>query len=147
MSMISPLYYLSILGSFLMIVATSTIVNAENIKKTAQYDQYIPASPFYLSKNYQASNDNSNSREYTFEAPDSSAAIDPTTPQSTTKQGYKVEVYGSAEELLQQVRDIEPKAFIKGNIIQVGIFGRQDNAEDLVRKLAIEGFWARIVVQ
>ncbi|MDJ0568997.1 MAG: SPOR domain-containing protein [Pleurocapsa sp. MO_192.B19] len=129
-----------------MIVATSTIVNAENIKKTDQYDQYIPASPFYLSRNHQDSNDNSSPREYTFQAPNNSAAIDPT-PQSTTNQGYKVEVYGSAEELLQQVRDIEPKAFIKGNIIQVGIFGRQDNAEDLVRKLAIEGFWARIVVQ
>lgn len=143
MSIISSRYYLFILGSFLMIVATSTTANAENIKKT---DQYIPASPFYLSKNHQGSNDKSSPREYTFEAPDSSAAIDPTA-QSTTNQGYKVEVYGSAEELLQQVRDIEPKAFIKGNIIQVGIFGRQGNAEDLVRKLAIAGFWARIVVQ
>ena len=56
-------------------------------------------------------------------------------------------MYDVDRKLLLQVQDIEPKAFAKGDIIQVGIFKRQKNAEDLVRKLAIEGLWARIVPQ
>lgn len=82
--------------------------------------------PTYTSKQQQ--------REYTFSAP----------PQDN--RDYRVEVFGSQAELLEQVRAIEPKAFQKGDVIQVGIFSRQDNAEDLVRKLAVKGFWARIIV-
>ena len=87
---------------------------------------------------------NNNQREYTFKAPDSKSLSN---NNLTAVQGYKVEVYGSAEELLREVRNVEPKAFIKGNIIQVGIFGRQKNAEDMVRKLAGQGLWARIITQ
>ena len=146
MNMISRRHYLSVLGGLLMIEATSTAAIAENINENINnIDRYISVPSFYLSRNYKNSNQTSSLREYTFKAPDSSAVID--TAQSTNIQGYKVEVYGSAEELLQQVQDIEPSAFIKGDIIQVGIFSRQDNAEDLVRKLAVAGFWARIIVQ
>ena len=87
---------------------------------------------------------NSRTREYTFKAPDNKTLNN---GNLTAVQGYKVEVYGSATDLLQEVRDVEPKAFIKGNIIQVGIFSQQNNAEDMVRKLAKKGFWARIIVQ
>jgi hypothetical protein len=84
-------------------------------------------------------------REYTFKAPD--RKIFTNTEQLKAAQGYRVEVYNVDGKLLLQVQDIEPKAFAKGDIIQVGIFKRQKNAEDLVRKLAIEGLWARIVPQ
>ena len=83
-------------------------------------------------------------KEYTFKAPDNKIISNP--ERLTRVEGYKVEVYGGTEEL-QQVKEIEPTAFIKGNIIQVGTFTQQVNAEDLVRKLAIQGLWARIVVQ
>ena len=88
------------------------------------------------------SNGKSNSREYTFKAPDSKSISN--TEQLVKVRGYKVEVYGSEKELLQQVKNIEPTAFIKGNTIQVGIFSQQANAEDMIRKLARKGFWARI---
>ena len=94
--------------------------------------------PIYVSTN-------NPSREYTFKAPDNKSLTDK--EQLTAVGGYKVEVYGSEQELLNKVRDIEPKAFIKDNIIQVGIFTRQDNAEDMARKLAKAGLWARIIAQ
>ena len=91
-------------------------------------------SPVYLSRN---------NREYTFKAPDSKTLSN--SGNLTAVQGYKVQVYGSEKDLLAKVRNIEPKAFIKDDIIQVGIFSKQDNAEDMVRKLAANGFWARII--
>lgn len=100
--------------------------------------------------NLQASNSiylskNSQSREYTFKAPDSKTLSN--SSNLTAVQGYKVEVYGNEQGLLQKVRNIEPKAFIKGNLIQVGIFSQQNNAEDMVKKLASKGLWARIITQ
>ena len=67
-------------------------------------------------------------------------------PTSTTTN-YKVEVFGKSNFILKQVREVEPKAFIKGNIIQVGIFGEEDNAIYLVKQLTLQGLWARIVVE
>ncbi|MEO0836103.1 MAG: SPOR domain-containing protein [Cyanobacteria bacterium J06642_3] len=97
----------------------------------------------YLSRNN--SNEQEQTREYTFKAPGNKTLSN--TEHLAAGQGYKVEVYGNASELLLQVRDIEPKAFIKGDVIQVGIFSQQDNAEDIVRQLAKAGFWARIIAQ
>ncbi|MDJ0898408.1 MAG: SPOR domain-containing protein [Xenococcus sp. MO_188.B8] len=73
--------------------------------------------------------------EYIFNAPRS------------TQSNYKVEVFGNSNLLLKQVREVEPKAFIKGNIIQVGIFSEEANALDLVQQLTLRGLWARIVVE
>lgn len=84
----------------------------------------------------------SNLREYTFKAPNNKTL---THTGQFTAQGYTVEVYGSAAELLLQVREVEPTAFIKGDLIQVGIFSQQNNAENIARKLAAKGLWARIV--
>lgn len=83
-------------------------------------------------------------REFTYKAPDNKNISN--TEQLTEVRAYKVEVYGGTEQL-QQVKKIEPTAFIKENIIQVGTFTQQVNAEDLVRKLAIQGLWARIVAE
>ncbi|HEY9770776.1 MAG TPA: hypothetical protein V6C71_20180 [Coleofasciculaceae cyanobacterium] len=134
--------------SSLSIAFNSVIaVNAADVKTQKQL--FFPlniseSSTVYLSKSNHNSSNNG-SREYTFKAPDSKTLTN--NKQLTAAQGYRVEVYGSADELLLQVKDIEPGAFIKGNIIQVGIFSQQDNAEDLVRKLAVAGLWARIVAQ
>ncbi len=74
-------------------------------------------------------------QEYIFSAP------------NAPKLSYKVEVFGQSSLTLTQVRAVEPKAFIKGNVIQVGIFSQEDNAMDLVRQLTLKGLWARIIVQ
>ncbi len=74
-------------------------------------------------------------QEYIFNAP------------NNLKTSYKVEVFGKSNFILQQVRKVEPKAFIKGNVIQVGIFSQEDNALDLVRQLTLQGLWARIIVE
>lgn len=116
-------------------------VNAEEI--TPVPNVTIPeANPNYISRN---TNSEHSSREYTFKAPDNKTLSN--TEHLAAVKGYKVEVQGSTSDLLLQVRKIEPKAFINGNIIQVGIFSEQDNAEDMVRQLAVAGFWARIVTQ
>ena len=116
-----------------LILALNSIkaVNAEQSAATVKTNVN---SPVYLSRN---------TREYTFKAPDSKTLSN--SGNLTAVQGYKVEVYGSATDLLAEVRNIEPKAFVKGDIIQVGIFSSQNNAEDMVGKLAAEGFWARII--
>lgn len=77
-------------------------------------------------------------KEYTFSAPNNNSSF------SNTSQSYKVEVFGTSDALLNQVRSIEPKAFRKGGVIQAGIFQDQRNAEELVRRLTIQGFWSRI---
>ncbi len=80
-------------------------------------------------------------REYIFSSPDKPQAK----PTINNVTAYRVEVLGSSDRLLKQVRTIEPKAFFKGNVIQVGIFSQQDNAANLARQLALQGLWARIV--
>lgn len=70
--------------------------------------------------------------EYIFNAPNSK------------KTSYKIEVLGKSNLVLKQVREIEPKAFIKGNIIQVGIFSEEANAMELVKQLTLQGLWVRI---
>lgn len=97
-------------------------------------------------------NQSNAAREYTFSAPqeDSQRNINVDLGKAEAigdrAQTYRVEVFGNAERLLEIVKSIEPKAFQKGNIIQVGIFSSQDNAAVLVNKLAVRGLWSRIVV-
>ncbi|MDJ0536812.1 MAG: SPOR domain-containing protein [Xenococcaceae cyanobacterium MO_207.B15] len=92
----------------------------------------IQAPPTYNSSNLE--------REYTFDAPNNESTV-------INIATYHVEVLGNSDRLLEQVRTIEPKAFLKGDIIQVGIFSDQDNAANLVRQLALQGLWARIVTK
>lgn len=127
------------LGIFL---ASSTPSVANSLEKFNS-ELRSPAT-FYLTKDFK-SNRKSNAREYNFKAPDSKTITN--TEQLIKSRGYRVEVFGSESELLQAVRNIEPSAFIKGDTIQVGIFSQQANAEDLVRQLAVKGFWARIKLE
>ena len=141
---------LLILGSFCLTTSMAIPANALD-----NYDSNNPNklnnSPIRLAqsksilKDTSTENGNTSHREYTFKAPDSKKISN--TEQLVKVQDYKVEVYGTEEELLQQVKDIEPTAFIKGNTIQVGIFSKEANAQNLVQKLAIRGFWARIKTQ
>ena len=127
---------LSLIG---VLFAAQSAIAAQPIENssTARQGEVKVKKSVYISRNSQT-------REYTFKAPDSKTLSN---SNLTAVQGYKVEIYGSAKDLLQEVRSVEPKAFIKGNIIQVGIFSKQNNAEDMVRKLAGKGFWARMVTQ
>ncbi len=140
-------YCLLSLGSFILALNTAIAANANDIKiqKNLLFPlDFTKNSTVYLSKSNHDSHSNS-SREYTFKAPGNKTLNN--NKQLIAIEGYRVEVYGSAAELLLQVKDIEPGAFIKDNTIQVGIFSQQKNAEDLVRKLTIKGLWARIVAQ
>ena len=73
--------------------------------------------------------------EYIFQAP------------NTIKNSYRIEVLGKSKLILQQVRAVESKAFIKGNVIQVGIFSEEANARELVEQLALKGLWVRILAE
>ena len=128
--------------SFGIFLTTSTYTSANTLEKF-NADLRSPAT-FYLTKNTK-SNRKSSPREYNFKAPDSKTISN--TEQLIKARGYRVEVFGSESELLEKVRNIEPSAFIKGDTIQVGIFSQQANAEDLVRQLAVKGFWARIKLE
>ncbi|MEL6438577.1 MAG: SPOR domain-containing protein [Cyanobacteria bacterium J06621_8] len=116
-------------------------VSAEKARSLPRIDT-LDTNPSYVSRN---TNNQKSLREYTFKAPGNKTLG--STEYLAVVDGYKVEVYGNSADLLQQVRNIEPSAFIQGNNIQVGIFSQQNNAEDLVRQLAIAGFWARIKIQ
>lgn len=129
-------YKYCLLSLVSVLFAAQSAIAAQPVKNSSTTQVNIKIKSVYLARNSQ--------REYTFKAPDSKTLSN---SNLTAVQGYKVEVYGSAEELLREVRNVEPKAFIKDNIIQVGIFSQQKNAEDMVRKLATQGFWARIIAQ
>lgn len=131
---------LLLLGSFCLTTSIATSANASGNYNSNNFTD----SSFHLAQNIK-SNGKTSSREYTFKAPDSKKISN--TEELVKIQGYKVEVYGSERELLHQVRDIEPAAFIKGDTIQVGIFSQEVNAQNLVQKLTIKGFWARIKTQ
>lgn len=127
----------------LLLISPLTLINNVNsvsAEERVSHEKLDISNAYYLARNN--SNDQYSTREYTFKAPGNKTLGN--TEHLAAGQGYKVEVYGNAAELLLQVRDIEPKAFIKGNIIQVGIFSQQNNAENMVRQLAVAGFWARI---
>ena len=147
-------FCLSTLGSILLTMGTSLAATAQDAEiitdslppppplssqgRLVRYKRKVilPVNtnpPTYTSSNQQ--------REYTFTAPKNEV-----TETNNTVRGYKVEVFDDGEGLLEKVRYIEPHAFKKGKVIQVGIFSQQDNAEDLVRKLAMQGFWARITL-
>jgi hypothetical protein len=151
---IAATFYLSTLGSFLLVISTSLTAIAEDSVKIAEtipppppvapdnrlvkykYSTIIPIDtnpPTYTSRNQ--------TKEYTFSAPEDETE----TQESNEVFGYKVQVFGAGEELLRRVQDIEPSAFQQDEIIQVGIFSDRDNAADLVRKLAMNGLWARVV--
>ncbi len=147
----------STFGSAFLIVATSSIATA---KDEPRITESVPPPPPIAPQNQLVKHKHSRilpidtnpptyskndlQREYTFSAPDESA-VEEADSNINFNKGYRVEVFGDTEELLVQVRDIEPKAFQKGNVIQVGIFSDRNNAEDLVRKLARKGFWSRII--
>ncbi|GAB4537557.1 MAG: hypothetical protein Tsb0014_26410 [Pleurocapsa sp.] len=151
---IATTFYLSTLGSFLLVISTSISAMAEDSVKITdtvpppppvapnnrlvkyKYNTIIPIDtepPTYTSRNQ--------TKEYTFSAPEAETE----TKESNEVFGYKVQVFGTGDELLEQVQDIEPSAFQQDEIIQVGIFSDRDNAEDLVRKLAMNGLWARVI--
>lgn len=146
----------STVGSAFLILTTASVAEA---KDEPQITETVPPPPPIAPRNQLVKHKHSRilpidtnpptysksdrPREYTFSAPDEPAGEEQYNNKAT--QGYKVEVFGDTEELLVKVRDIEPKAFQKGNIIQVGIFSDRDNAEDLVRKLARKGFWSRMI--
>lgn len=136
-------YYKCCLFSLGISIAIESAIAAPVPKQLITSDTSGNNNRIYLSKNNPSPN--VNTREYTFKAPDNKILTN--TEQLKAAQGYKVEVFGSAEELLLQIKKIEPRAFAKGDIIQVGIFKQQKNAEDLVRQLAARGFWARITPQ
>ncbi len=113
----------------------STQITGNRITRGIRHDILRPANikpPTY--------NSNDLGQEYTFSAPKNESAV-------RNVATYRVEVLGNSDRLLEQVRSIEPKAFLKGDIIQVGIFSEQDNAANLVRQLALQGLWARIVTK
>lgn len=132
-----------LLASLLLVINDASSIAAKDIPNSLPQLNSLNEQPLPSNNLSQSNNNKTGSREYTFKAPGNKTLKN--TEQLTATQGYKVEVYGSAADLLLQVRSIEPKAFVKGNIIQVGIFSRQSNAEDMVRKLAAEGLWSRIV--
>ncbi len=74
---------------------------------------------------------------YQFEAPSNA-------PSNTL---FRVQVYGSSEQLLTLVRRVEPSAFVRSgeNVIQAGLFAETENAQELVRSLSEQGIEADIV--
>jgi len=88
---------------------------------------------------------------YQFEAP-SNNPPSPRPPADNNRRPsanrlFRVQVYGSSEQLLSLVRRVEPKAFVPEGkqIIQVGLFSQADNARELVQDLSEQGIEADII--
>lgn len=92
---------------------------------------------------------NQENEVYQFEAPTNHTP----TPPADNKQRpsanrlFRVQVYGSSQQLLSLVRRVEPKAFVPEGkqIIQVGLFSQADNARELVQDLSEQGIKAEII--
>ena len=94
-------------------------------------------------------------REYTFQAPGSSAAPIPVEPTAANGQQnrniakrsmIRVEVMGDSQSILAQVKKIEPLAFIqigKGTI-QAGVFPNSTAAQQRIQQLEQQGLSAII---
>ena len=164
-------YYFVVLGTVLNCGVSSAVVNVpEENKSTKHFDYNVALQRKYFAENLYNKDRSGNfttieqkrllnfslpflftrktkipnrtvdtsNREYIFRAPQTTSQL-----QTPT---YQVQVYGNSQVLLEKVRKIEPQAFTNGNLIQVGAFNRQENAEDLLRKLALQGLWARIII-
>ena len=63
-------------------------------------------------------------------------------------ESYLVYVDDVSALILKQVRQVEPKAFVRQyqgrSVIQVGIFQQKCNAQQRMRQLAIKAIWARL---
>lgn len=63
-------------------------------------------------------------------------------------ESYLVYVEDASALILKQVKQVEPKAFVRQyqghSVIQVGVFKQKCNAQQRVRELAIKAIWARL---
>lgn len=84
---------------------------------------------------------------YQFEAPDSTLPPPNSNSSPAAETLFRVQVYGSSEQLLALVRRVEPSAFVRPgeNVIQAGLFSETENAQELVRSLSEQGIQADIV--
>lgn len=66
-------------------------------------------------------------------------------------ESYLVYVEDASSLILQQVQQIEPKAFVRQHqgrsVIQVGVFSQKCNAQQRVKELAVKAIWARLFSQ
>lgn len=81
-------------------------------------------------------------RELDFEVPAAS-------PPSTNIESYLVYINDASSPTLQQVRTLEPKAYVRQyngrSVIQAGVFNKNSNAEQQAKALQARGIEARIV--
>ena len=91
-----------------------------------------------------------NQEVYQFQAPRNSPSPLPKPRQSSpsnTNMLFRVQVYGSSEQLLSLVRRVEPDAFVREgkDAIQAGLFSDAVNAIQLVQSLSEQGIEANII--
>lgn len=94
----------------------------------------------------------SNEEVYQFQAPSTNSpssfpAPDNRNSTPATNTLFRVQIYGSSEQLLSLVRRVEPDAFVRDgkNVIQAGLFSDAVNARELVQSLSKQGIQADIV--
>lgn len=102
----------------------------------------LPPPPPTNSEQEQFSTASFTPREIEFEAPNAS-------PPKANLESYLVYVDAASLPTLQQVRQLEPKAFVRQynghSVIQTGIFSKNSNAQQQAKALQSRGIEARIV--
>jgi len=139
-----------LLGSWLL--ATVTTASAEERLPAARiFDELPPPSTSSPTRfGFPAAplspvspNPSPGGREFNFQAPNQ-----PSLPQAPTPPAdlYRVDILGDSPLLLSQVRQMEPKAFVRPGegVIQAGVFSDQLNAQSRVRVLAEQGVPAQV---
>lgn len=132
-----------------LVIASQSLVKAEASNEPFVVAQSIinglPPPPDYPQQGNQRLPPNPPSsqfreREYNFQAP-------PSRSLKSNSQGYRVYIQGDNRVLLQQIRNIDPEAFVRQGegVIQAGLYYDKARAEQRARELQNQGFTVAIM--
>jgi len=138
--------WLALTADAIAAAATQTvqvqIIPSNILIAQAVVDTLPPPPPSVNLAKEQLSSPSFTPRELDFEAPVAS-------PASTNSNSYLVYVNDSSFPTLQQVQQLEPKAFVRQynghSVIQAGVFSKNSNAQELAKELQSKGLGVRLV--
>jgi hypothetical protein len=141
-----PVFRFPLLTFPLFILLASTPISAQTVVTPANSEQLPPVPTSSGSYITNSVNNTASPQNYDFQAPNYNNQViqqsQPTTQYqySQNNERYLVIVNSNSREVLQQVRQVEPRAYFRsvqgGSVIQAGTFTRIANVQNRLRELA-----------